>query len=175
MSRAWKRIIRICKAHGLNHIRFHSWCPPEAAFIAADELGFYYQVECPSWANQGAAIGEGRPLDQWLFQEGWRMLADYGNHPSFLLLAYGNEPAGRMAEFLARLGDLLAQARPAPPLHGRRRLADAPGKSVSQHFCARVSRLWGAGLTSRINALPPETTHRLSRLCGAGRHPRRQP
>ena len=38
---AWKRLIRICQAHGLNHIRFHSWCPPEAAFAAADELGFY--------------------------------------------------------------------------------------------------------------------------------------
>jgi beta-galactosidase/beta-glucuronidase len=43
---SWKRIIGTCKAHGLNLIRFHSWCPPEAAFIAADELGFYFQVEC---------------------------------------------------------------------------------------------------------------------------------
>jgi len=50
---SWKRIIRTCKEHGLNHIRFHSWCPPEAAFVAADELGFYYQVEVSSWANQG--------------------------------------------------------------------------------------------------------------------------
>ena len=40
----WKRIIGICKDHGLNHMRFHSWCPPEAAFVAADELGFYFQV-----------------------------------------------------------------------------------------------------------------------------------
>jgi hypothetical protein len=42
---AWKRIIRIAKAYGLNLFRFHSYCPPEAAFVAADELGFYYQVE----------------------------------------------------------------------------------------------------------------------------------
>ncbi len=69
---AWKRIVGICKAHGLNHIRFHSWCPPEAAFEAADELGFYLQVECPSWANQGAAVGEGRPLDEWLYREAGR-------------------------------------------------------------------------------------------------------
>ena len=46
---SWKRIIRVCKAHGLNLIRFHSWCPPEAAFVAADELGFYFQVECAVW------------------------------------------------------------------------------------------------------------------------------
>ena len=31
---AWQRIYRIMKAHGLNHIRFHSWCPPEAALEA---------------------------------------------------------------------------------------------------------------------------------------------
>jgi len=47
----WRKIITACKAHGLNHIRFHSWCPPQAAFKVADEMGFYYQVECPSWAN----------------------------------------------------------------------------------------------------------------------------
>ena len=34
-------------SHGLNNLRFHSWCPPEAAFAAADEVGFYFHVECP--------------------------------------------------------------------------------------------------------------------------------
>ncbi len=91
---SWKRVIRQCKAFGLNHIRFHSWCPPAAAFQAADELGFYYQVECASWANGGASVGDGKPLDQWLYRETDRILQAYGNHPSFMLLAYGNEPAG---------------------------------------------------------------------------------
>ena len=91
---AWKRIINICKAHGINHIRFHSWCPPKAAFEAADELGFYYQVECSSWANSTTSIGDGKPIDEWLYRESERMIEDYGNHPSFCLMAYGNEPAG---------------------------------------------------------------------------------
>lgn len=104
---SWRRIIRICKAHGLNHMRFHSWCPPRAAFVAADQLGFYYQVECSSWANQGAQIGSGLPLDAWLETESQRMLTAYGNHPSFLMLAYGNEPAGKnharwLQEWVAR-------------------------------------------------------------------------
>ena len=107
---AWKRIVGICQAHGLNHIRFHSWCPPEAAFVAADEMGFYYQVECPAWANQGAALGEGRPLDEWLYREAGRLLAAYGNHPSFVMMAYGNEPAGRIDEYPGSMGRLLAQA-----------------------------------------------------------------
>ena len=96
---SWKRIIRICKAHGLNHIRFHSWCPPQAAFDAADELGFYYQVECGVWTNPG----NGTPVDRWLWDEAERIVRAYGNHPSFLLLASGNEPHGpKREEYLAR-------------------------------------------------------------------------
>lgn len=78
----WKRIIRICQAHWLNHLRFHSWCPPTAAFVAADALGFYYQLEGPAWANQGASLGEGEPLDEWLYVEGRRITREYGNHPA---------------------------------------------------------------------------------------------
>ena len=95
----WKRIIRIAKDHGLNLFRFHSWCPPEAAFQAADELGFYFRVECASWANTSTALGEGQPIDGWLYGR-HRILAAYGNHPSFLLMAYGNEPAGKDKEYL---------------------------------------------------------------------------
>ena len=87
---SWKRIIRICKSYGLNHIRFHSWCPPEAAFEAADELGFYYSVEIAAWTH----VGAGAPIDRWLYQEADRIIAAYGNHPSFILMPYGNEPAG---------------------------------------------------------------------------------
>ena len=91
--------------------------------MAADELGFYYQVECAAWANQGATIGDGGPIDAWLYDEADRILEAYGNHPSFLLMAYGNEPAGpeRGAEFLRPLGQPLSEARtrggstPAPP------------------------------------------------------------
>lgn len=87
----WERIIRIAKEHGLNHIRFHSWCPPKAAFIAADRMGFYYQVEASAWATD---IGSGKPIDQWVYDESERMVEEYGNHPSFCLMPYGNEPHG---------------------------------------------------------------------------------
>ncbi|MBS1566284.1 MAG: beta-glucuronidase, partial [Bacteroidetes bacterium] len=92
---AWGRIFRIARAHGLNHFRFHSWCPPEAAFVAADKAGFYLQIEGPSWPNHGTSIGDGKPIDQFLFDEADRILKTYGNHPSFCMLAAGNEPAGR--------------------------------------------------------------------------------
>ena len=83
---SWMRIFRIARAHGLNHMRFHSWCPPEAAFIAADLAGFYLHVECSSWANQGTAIGDGKPVDQFIYDESERMVNEYGNHPSFCML-----------------------------------------------------------------------------------------
>jgi len=88
---SWKRIIRICQEHGLNHMRFHSWCPPEAAFVAADESGFYLSVEIAAWTT----VGDGQPVDQWLYDEADRVLKAYGNHPSFVMMPYGNEPSGK--------------------------------------------------------------------------------
>lgn len=91
---SWERIYRIAKNHGLNHFRFHSFCPPEAAFIAADLVGFYLQPEGPSWANHGSSLGDGLPIDQYIFDETDRMAKVYGNYASFCMLAYGNEPRG---------------------------------------------------------------------------------
>ena len=99
---SWLRVLGIMKAHGFNHVRFHSWCPPEAAFAAADQLGFYLQPEGPSWPNHGTSLGDGRPIDQFIYDETTRMAAAYGNHASYCLLAAGNEPAGRnQAKYLA--------------------------------------------------------------------------
>lgn len=84
---SWKKIIQACKDYGLNGIRFHSWCPPEAAFEAADEMGFYLAPECGLWADFGNA-----PTREFLEAETKRILAAYGNHPSFILLSPSNEP-----------------------------------------------------------------------------------
>ena len=153
---SWKRVIRIAKAHGLNLIRFHSYCPPEAAFIAADELGFYYQVET-CWANQSTTLGDGKPVDQWVYDETARILKAYGNHPSFLLMPYGNEPGGSKANaYLARYVEHFKALDP-------RRLwtsgAGWPQLPENQFHLTPDPRIqsWGGGLKSRINARPPET------------------
>ncbi|GAA4470857.1 beta-glucuronidase [Nibrella saemangeumensis] len=100
---AWERIFKIAKTHGLNHMRFHSWCPPEAAFIAADKQGFYLQPEGPSWANHGTSLGDGKPIDKFIYDETNRMAKAYGNYASFCMLASGNEPAGRnQANYLGK-------------------------------------------------------------------------
>jgi hypothetical protein len=154
---SWRRIVRICKAHGLNHIRFHSWCPPEAAFVAADELGFYYYVECSSWANQGSSVGDGRPVDKWLYEEAGRMIRRYGNHPSFIAMSYGNEPAGRNQN--RWLGDFINHFRS----QDNRRLytsgAGWPMIPENDFHVVPAPRIqqWGQGVQSRVNAKPAET------------------
>ncbi|MDX1284961.1 MAG: glycoside hydrolase family 2 TIM barrel-domain containing protein, partial [Draconibacterium sp.] len=90
----WKKVYAAIQAHGLNHIRFHSWCPPKAAFEAADEMGVYLHPECSSWANQSTRLGSGLPIDQYIWDESERIVKEYGNHPSFVMMAYGNEPGG---------------------------------------------------------------------------------
>lgn len=148
----WKRIIRICKEHGLNHIRFHSWCPPDAAFVAADELGFYYQVECGGWTK----VGAGKPIDQWLYNEGAEIIKAYGNHPSFAFFAYGNEPGGKGK------GDYLPEWVRYWKKTDSRRLHTAaagwPMLADNQYQNSPRPRLqsFSAGLRSKINSLPPE-------------------
>ena len=90
----WLRIFRKCKEYGLNHVRFHSYCPPEAAFSAADQIGIYLQPEGPSWPNHGVRLRRGQKIDQYLLDESKRIIDEYGHHPSFLFMAAGNEPAG---------------------------------------------------------------------------------
>ncbi|MFO0892466.1 MAG: glycoside hydrolase family 2 TIM barrel-domain containing protein [Isosphaeraceae bacterium] len=154
---SWKRIVGIAKDHGLNMFRFHSWCPPEAAFQAADELGFYLQVECGSWANTSTSLGEGKPIDGWLYEEAERILAAYGNHPSFVLLAYGNEPAGKDREYLTKWVDHFKARDPRRLYAGG---AGWPEIPADQYHISPGPRIqaWGDGLKSRINARPPETT-----------------
>lgn len=92
-KKEWKTLFEKVKAYGLNHLRFHSWCPPEAAFSAADELGFYLQVELPAWSLK---IGKDQLADDFFDREANRILESYGNHPSFCFMSMGNEMQGNM-------------------------------------------------------------------------------
>ena len=87
----WEKIFTTAKAYGLNHLRFHSWCPPEVAFDAADRHGFYLQVEPPNWTFK---MGKNPVVDAWLKSEALNIFREYGNHPSFVMLSLGNELDG---------------------------------------------------------------------------------
>ena len=82
----WEKYFATVQAYGINHVRFHSWCPPEAAFAVADRLGIYLQPELPFWGDPT------KPgVEAFLNEEGRRILIEYGHHPSFVMLSIGNE------------------------------------------------------------------------------------
>lgn len=84
----WAKVFNSAKEWGLNHLRFHSWCPPQDAFEVADSMGFYLQVELPVWS---VSIKEECPETQFIRAEGRRIINEYGNHPSLCFIALGNE------------------------------------------------------------------------------------
>jgi len=160
----WEYLFSQSRAYGLNHIRFHSWCPPEAAFRVADRMGFYLQVECPIWKNQGVAYGANKVFDDWLFTESERIVHEYGNHPSFLLFASGNEPDGRDKEVLGLWASSWNQR------DGRRLHTAASGWPALEENAYQVMpqprmQAWGEGLASKINAQPPQTCSDYTAIC----------
>lgn len=153
----WKEIFNQIRAHGLNHVRFHSWCPPEAAFAAADELGLYLQVEVASWPNWSTTLGDGKPVDAWIDTETARIVRAYGNHPSMIILCAGNEPGGD--HHATWLSGWVARQKSTDS----RRLYTAgagwpevPENDLHLRSEPRIQQ-WLQGLASRINHLPPET------------------
>ena len=155
---SWERVLNRCKEHGLNHLRFHSWCPPEAAFEAADKLGIYFQVECSSWANQGSTLGDGNPIDDFIYTEGDRILKAYGNHPSLCMMAYGNEPGGRNQN--RYFNDLLNYWKSKDNRRVYTSGAGWPILPENEYHNSPQPRIqqWGEGLESSINAAPPQTS-----------------
>jgi len=93
---SWLRVLKISQSYGFNFMRFHSWCPPQAAFEAADELGMFFQVELPLWTMDAPQFGKHAVRDKFIADELERTLEAYGNHPSFALMAMGNESSGAL-------------------------------------------------------------------------------
>lgn len=90
----WRRYFSTIRSYGLNHVRYHSWTPPKAAFIAADEAGVFLQPELPLW---GTYRETDTVLISYMKQEGRRIIEEYGNHPSFVMFSLGNELEGDTA------------------------------------------------------------------------------
>ena len=170
---SWLKIFETARSYGLNLFRFHSWCPPEAAFAAADEAGFWLQIELPG--TSCLSRDEPPSLAQFLQSELARILATYGNHPSFLSLSMGNEQlVDADPAFLARHQAVLAArvryAQETDPRHlytstSHPYTADRPddffvsawGRNRSQRL---VGIEWGGGdvlSQTRFNCAPPET------------------
>jgi len=99
----WLTLMKTAKEYGLNTFRFHSWCPPEEAFAAADQAGFYIHVELPHWNLQ---VGADTAAFRFLRQEAGRIIGRYGNHPSFFFFSMGNELQGDFSKLNQLVGGL---------------------------------------------------------------------
>jgi len=156
---SWVKIYQVVKRHGLNHVRFHSWCPPEVAFEAADEEGVYLQVECSSWANQSTTLGDGKPIDDFIWEESKRIVEEYGDHPSFCLMAYGNEPGGDNYE--AFLADFVQYWKAEDDRRIYTSAAGWPAIPENEFHNIPQPRIqgWGEELNSIINKEPPSTDY----------------
>jgi hypothetical protein len=84
----WLEYLGTCQAYGINHLRCHTWIPPEAAFAAADRLGIFLQPELPFWGTFDAQVRDS------LMPEAEHLLREYGNHPSFVMMTLANEAGG---------------------------------------------------------------------------------
>jgi hypothetical protein len=84
----WQKVFKTAREWGLNHLRFHSWCPPKYAFEVADEMGFYLQIELPLWS---LIVNKDDATNQFLYAEADKIIKEYGNHPSFCFWSIGNE------------------------------------------------------------------------------------
>ncbi len=161
----WERIMRTCRAHGLNHLRFHSWCPPEAAFNVADRLGFYLYVECGAWAR----VGDGAPIDSFVMEESERIVREYANHPSFCLFSHGNEPSGDQHQ--RYLTDFVNHWKAKDRRFLCTTAAGWPSIPENDWHCVPAPRVqgWGEGIKSIINSSKPNSsydwTSRISKTC----------
>jgi hypothetical protein len=99
----WTKLFSTARSYGLNTFRFHSWCPPEVAFEAADETGLYMQIELPHWNLE---VGKDTAAFNFLHREANAILKQYGNHPSFLFFSMGNELEGDFNKLNALVAEL---------------------------------------------------------------------
>ena len=125
---SWIKIFRRYRDYGVNCVRFHSYCPPQAAFEAGDRLGILIQPELSQWDPRTAF--ESPEAWSYYTAELEAILKTYANHPSFVLLTFGNElHAGARGH--ERMDRLLRRARELDPT---RRYAEGS----NPHYGARV-------------------------------------
>ena len=154
-SSYWGKIFRRCKEFGLNNVRFHSWCPPHVAFEMADRIGVYLQIECGGWTT----VGNEGYIDEWFFAESERIVKEFGNHPSFCMMCYGNEPNGR--QHVAYLTKFVNHWKAKDTRRVYTSAAGWPYIPDADYWNTPDPRIqaWGGELKSIINAESPATTY----------------
>ena len=105
---SWMKYYAVLKEYGINHVRFHSWTPPEAAFSAADKAGMFLMVELPIWGELDRDL---KFHNKFLKEELSGIMEAYSSHPSFVMFSTGNELWGD----ISLMGEYMEAARQSNP------------------------------------------------------------
>lgn len=144
---SWRKVFSTAKEYGINHYRFHTWTPPEAAFEAADLEGIYLQVELPLW---GKVSRDNPRLNAFLMQEARNILVAYGNHPSFVMFSMGNELHGDVS----LMREWTDELRSADSRHlycfGSNNNLGWEGPQEGEDFFVGCRVGWGEGYSSHV-------------------------
>ena len=165
-KREWKKILKRYQAYGVNCLRFHSHCPPEAAFAAADEEGIFVQPELSHWNPKDA-------FEQEQSREYYRMelreiLRAYANHPSFVMLSFGNElsmgnEGERYMHVLLNTARELDASRlyagASNPFYGAHGADCSSDFYTSSNYGKEMLRGTSAGMEGAVNHLRPASDH----------------
>lgn len=108
---SWLHVYGTGREYGLNHYRYHTCCPPKAAFLAAAYLGIYVQAELAFWGSIYDAGDENyddfhKRQQDFLLEEGIRALDAFGDLPSYFGMSMGNELWGSREEINRIMGVL---------------------------------------------------------------------
>lgn len=177
----WIELFRKLKSYGINHWRFHSWFPPKAALLAADEEGIYLQPELPNQSydmdnkssynetfqkiyiidNIGVdTAGVNMTLKEYLRREGQLIFKYFGNHPSFTMFTLGNELGRNKAMF-----DLVEHFKEIDPrrlyAQGSNNMALNPSIAKGDDFwvTARASGKYGVRGSFAVHLSPKIKPH----------------
>ncbi len=168
---SWLKVMEKAKEFGINHYRFHTCCPPEAAFRAADILGIYMEPELPFWGTVTAQGEENHDeqAQQYLIQEGFKILDEFGNHPSFVMMSMGNELWGNKSRVNEILGGYRAYDNRPLYTQGSNNFQFMPCILENEDFFCGVrfsrERLFRGSYAmcdapqGHIQTLPPDTIH----------------
>jgi hypothetical protein len=151
----WIEIFRQAKEYGINHVRFHSWCPPEAAFEAADREGIYLQVELSCFAN--SFYEDNNPLcdhklNHYLKDQSVKLIKEFGNHPSFLIFAVGNEMLGDISAY----DELLSKLKKDRP---DKLYTQGANNFLEDPFCGGEDDVWITMRTSKTDNVRASFSH----------------
>lgn len=169
----WLDIMEKYKSYGINCVRFHSHCPPEAAFEAADRVGMMVQPELSHWNPVDAFLPE--HSYEYYKKELSEIIKSYANHPSFVMLTLGNE-LHSTEDGVSKMESLLNLARSLDTtrlyawgsnnFYGEKGTHGKSDFYTSSDFRGNMLRATSAGMKGHINEEYPSAAHNYSELCG---------